>query len=161
MTGSAMAAIRSTSSTRGLVVSATCVTQPPRSGEPNHTVGTAGEYTMKHGGARVLSLQAVGRRRRGARLLDYHGSGVDRGPLGGSAGGLGAAARDRSGVRRAAHLRIPQLNHVLAESLLFLRPPEAEASRGVRLSGPDRACAAGEARHAVVEGEDGSHHYHH
>ena len=69
--------------------------------------------TTNHAGARVLPLQAVGRRGRGARLLDDDRGGADARPVRGSAGGVGAAARDRGGVRRAAHLRVAQLDHVL------------------------------------------------
>lgn len=58
------------------------------------------ERRIRHEWPRVLPLQAVGRRRRGARLLDDDRSGVGRRPLRRPAGGLGAAARDRSRVRR-------------------------------------------------------------
>ena len=57
-------------------------------------------------GTRVLPLQAVGRRRRGARLLDDDRSGADQGSVRGSAGRLGTAARSRGRVWRAAHLRV-------------------------------------------------------
>src|SRR5262245_18347179 len=161
MTGSAMAAIRSTSATRGLDVRTAWVTQPPRLGVPNHTGGTVAGDTMKHARTRVLSLQAMGRRRCGARLLDDDRSGVDRGAVRGPAGCLGAAARNGRGVRRPAHLRVPQFNHVLAEVLLLLRTPEAETPRVMRLPGPDRARAGGDAGHAVVEVEGRSHHSRH
>ena len=72
---------------------------------------------------------------RGARLLDDHRGGADAGSVRGPAGGLGAAARDRRRVRRAADLRVPQLDHVLAQVLLLLRPAEEGLPRSLRVLG--------------------------
>ena len=84
-------------------------------------------------GRRVLPLQAVGRGRRGARLLDDDRSRADAGSVRGPARRVGAAARDRRRVRRAADLRLAQLDHVLAQVVLLLRAPEEELSRSVRV----------------------------
>ena len=57
--------------------------------------------------------------------------GADRRPLGEPAGGLGAAARDRSRVRRPTDLRVAQVDHVRAGVLLLLRTT----------NGPSSSCA--------------------
>ena len=101
----------------------------------------------------VLPLQAVDRGGRGARLLDDHRGGADAGSVRGSAGGLGAAARDGRRVRRPAHLRLAQLDHVLAQVLLLLRAAEEELPRGLRVPRPGGQGAAGPARRSRIENE--------
>src|SRR3954467_15110198 len=139
-----MAAIRSTSSTSGLVVRATRDTGPPAHwGVAHHTVSGAPSTEWSDGWPRVLPLQAVGRGRRSARLLDDNRGGADGRPAGRFEGRVGAAARDCRRSRRSAHLCLPQIDHVLAGVLLLLRAAEAEAPRGLHLSRPDAARAAG------------------
>ena len=82
-----------------------------------------------HGRPRLLSLQAVGRGGRGARLLDDDRSRAHAGSSGRSAGRVGAAARDRRRLRRAADLRLAQVDHVLAQSCYFFVRPKRASSR--------------------------------
>ena len=118
------------------------------------------DFTLQSGmpGSRVLPLQAVGRGRGGARLLDDDRSGAHAGSLGGSAGRLGAAARDRRLFRRSADLRLAQVDHVLAEILLLLRAPEEELPRGLRVPWPRAEGPPGAARRSGVEVQGRSHH---
>ena len=113
-----------------------------------------------HERPRVPPLQAVGRRGRGARLLDDDRGGADRRSLGGPAGGLGAAARDRGRVRRPARLRLAPVDHVLARVLLPLRPPEADLSRAERLPRPGRGRAPGAAHRPGLEVQAAAHDSH-
>src|SRR5438874_2891297 len=87
---------------------------------------------MAHARARVLPLQAMGRGRRSARLLDDDGSRADGRPFRGSARRVGAAARDGGLARRSTNLRLAPLDHVLAQVVLLLRPSEEELPRAVR-----------------------------
>src|SRR5215470_733631 len=84
--------------------------------------------------SKVLPLQAVDRGRTRARLLDDHRGGSDPRSLGGSAGCLGAAARDCRFLWRSADLRIAQVDHVLPQVLLLLCASEEELSRTLRVS---------------------------
>ena len=101
----------------------------------------------------MLPLQAVGRRGRSARLLDDDRGSVDRRSVRRSAGGVGAAARDRRGVRSAADLRVAPLDHVFEEGLLLLRAAEGEVSRAVDHARPADQGAAGAKRHERVDEE--------
>src|SRR4051812_46057331 len=79
----------------------------------------------------MLSLQAVRRRGREARLLDNDRGGAHERSIRGPEGRMGAAARDRREVWGPADLCVPSLDHVLAEGLLFLRAPEDKISRAL------------------------------
>src|SRR5262249_10331160 len=59
-----------------------------------------------------------------------------------------------------AHLRLPQLDHVLPEVLLFLRPAEEEVPRGLRVPGPCVEGAAGSTGGSGVEIQGGPPHPH-
>src|SRR6185503_17131175 len=61
------------------------------------------------------------------------------------------------GARRAADLRLAQLDHVLAQVVLLLRPPEEELSRGVLLPRSAGEGAADQTRRSVVEDEIRAH----
>src|SRR5262249_16680017 len=98
------------------------------------SAGAAPSLQLEHGRSRVPSLQAMDRGRTRARLLDNHRSGSDPRSLGGSAGCLGAAARDRRFLWRSADLRIAQVDHVLPQVLLLLCASEEELSRTLRVS---------------------------
>src|SRR3954463_7302130 len=89
-----------------------------------------------YGRSRVLPLQAVGRGRGRARLLDHDRDSSHAASLRGFARRMGSAARDGRIIRRSEDLRLPQIDHVLPQILLLLRPTEAELSRSLRLSWP-------------------------
>src|SRR4030095_7121393 len=114
-------------------------------------VGADPSLQLRHGRSRVLPLQAVGRGRGGARLLDHHRGGPYEGSLGGPAGRLGTAARDRRLLWRSADLRLAQIDHVLAQVLLLLRAPEEEPPRNLRVSWPRAEGAAGATRRSGLE----------
>src|SRR6185503_5792505 len=79
--------------------------------------------------------------------------GADAGTLRGSARGVGAAARSGIGTRRAAHLRVAQVDHVRAQDLLLLRAAEAELPRGLRVPRPSAETPAHSPGRPVVEDE--------
>ena len=122
--------------------------------------GAKSVCTIAYGRPRVLPLQAVDRRRRGARLLDDDGSGSHARSFGGFAGCVGAAARDRGRIRRSAHLRVAPVDHVLAQVVLFLRPSEEELPRGLRVPWSIAEGAAGATRRPGIEVETGPHRSH-
>ena len=66
---------------------------------------------------------------------------------------MGAAARNRGGVWRAADLCIPPLDHVFAQGLLFLRSAKEKISRGVHYAGASDQGAAGAERDPRVKVE--------
>ena len=66
--------------------------------------------------------------------------------------------RETAAVRRPAHLRVTQLDHVLAQVVLLLRAAEEELSGSVCLPGPRGQGAAGAARRSGVEVQDGARH---
>jgi Lactonase, 7-bladed beta-propeller len=121
---------------------------------------TAPIATIEHGRSRVLPLQAVDRGRRGTRLLDDDGGRTDRGPLGRSAGGLGAPARDRRLFRRAADLCLAPIDHVLAPVLLLLRASEEELPRSVCVPWSHPEGSSGAIRRSRIEVQDRSRHSH-
>src|SRR5256885_14340329 len=84
----------------------------------------------------MLPLQAVGRGRGGARLLDHDRNCPNAGSLGRSPGRLGAAARDRRLFRRSEDLRLAQIGDVLAQIVLLLRASEEEIPRTLRVPWP-------------------------
>ena len=103
---------------------------PKPEAKAGHSVTTASS------GSRKARRTTAGRRRRPRSRRTC------RGP----AGRLGAAARDGHRVRRAAHLRLAQLDHVRAKVLLLLRASEEELPRSLRVSWTDgegrRRCGA-------------------
>src|SRR5713226_6970915 len=99
---------------------------------PSQRFGPAPSLQWDHGRSRVLPLQAVGRRRGGARLLDHDRNGPNAGSLGRSPGRLGAAARDCRLFRRSADLRLAQIGDVLAQVVLLLRASEEELPGNLR-----------------------------
>ena len=76
-----------------------------------------------------------GSSRGGARLLDDDRSGVDPGPVGGSAGSVGTAARRRSRSEISGST-LRTTRYVLPQVVLLLRAPQEEVPRSVRVSRP-------------------------
>src|SRR4051812_10060731 len=97
------------------------------------TKGSATPLEWTDGRARVLSLQTMGGRRRSARLLDDDRGGADPRSLRGSSRRVGTVARNGHRLRRSADIRLSQLDHVLAQVLLFFRPASEELPGGLRL----------------------------
>jgi hypothetical protein len=64
---------------------------------------------------------------------------------------MGAAARHSHRIRRTADLCLAQLDHVLAEVVLFLRPAEEEFPRGLRVPRARGEGAAGASCRSHVE----------